>query len=190
MLFRSVTLIQFIGNIFFAYSYIDLASQAFKDWVDLVSPLVSFMGIESTDMVGHKRFLAFFAGGMLPIISLSFLHMLVKFTEEDRKKEQNLVDEEERHLIDDHLIQEAIEKYKIETESQKVDAKDLIAEVSRVRLSEEDLKKLEAALLNPPKPNDNLLNAKETYDQNMEDQPPSLTTEELSEMDEIGRAHV
>ena len=84
--FIIVTLIQFIGNIFFAYSYIDLASQAFKDWVDLVSPLVSFMGIESTDMVGHKRFLAFFAGGMLPIISLSFLHMLVKFEEEEKKK--------------------------------------------------------------------------------------------------------
>jgi hypothetical protein len=30
--------------------------------------------------------LALFAGGMLPIISLSFLHMLVKFEEEEKKK--------------------------------------------------------------------------------------------------------
>jgi hypothetical protein len=36
--------------------------------------------------VGHKRFLSLFAGGMLPIISLSFLHMLVKFEEEEKKK--------------------------------------------------------------------------------------------------------
>jgi hypothetical protein len=43
------------------------------------------MGVESGDIVGHKRFLALFSGGMLPIISLSFLHMLVKFEEEDRK---------------------------------------------------------------------------------------------------------
>jgi hypothetical protein len=44
------------------------------------------MGVESGDFVGHKRFLALFAGGMLPIISLSFLHMLVKFEEEERLK--------------------------------------------------------------------------------------------------------
>jgi hypothetical protein len=84
--FAIVTLIQFIGNVFFAYQFIDIASQSFKDWVDLVSPLVQYLGIESGDFVGHKRFLAFFAGGMLPIISLSFLHMLVKFEEEEKRK--------------------------------------------------------------------------------------------------------
>lgn len=86
--FAIVTLIQFIGNIFFAYQYINVDSQSFKDWIDLVDPLVSFMGVESGDIVGHKRFLALFSGGMLPIISLSFLHMLVKFEEEDRKNKK------------------------------------------------------------------------------------------------------
>ena len=85
--FGIVTLIQFIGNIFFAYQYIDVTSTAFKDWVDLVDPFVSYLGVESGDPVGHKRFLALFSGGMLPIISLSFLHMLVKFEEEDKKKQ-------------------------------------------------------------------------------------------------------
>ena len=82
--FGIVTLVQFIGNIYFAYSYIDISSQSFTSWVELVSPLLEYMGVEPTDMVGHKRFLAFFAGGMLPIISLSFLHMLVKFTQSDK----------------------------------------------------------------------------------------------------------
>ena len=81
-----VTLIQFIGNIFFAYQYIDINSESFKDWVDLVDPIVTYLGVESGDLVGHKRFLSLFAGGMLPIISLSFLHMLVKFEEEEKKK--------------------------------------------------------------------------------------------------------
>ena len=85
--FMIVTLIQFIGNIFFAYQYIDINSQTFKDWVDLVNPVVSFLGVESGDLIGHKRFLALFAGGMLPLISLSFLHMLVKFEEEEKNKE-------------------------------------------------------------------------------------------------------
>ena len=84
--FGIVTLIQFIGNIFFAYQYIDVKSQSFKDWVDLVDPIVTYLGVESGDYVGHKRFLSLFAGGMLPIISLSFLHMLVKFEEEEKKK--------------------------------------------------------------------------------------------------------
>ena len=63
---------------------------SFKDWIDLVDPIVSYLGVESGDPVGHKRFLALFAGGMLPIISLSFLHMLVKFEEEDKKTGNNL----------------------------------------------------------------------------------------------------
>jgi hypothetical protein len=93
--FIIVTLIQFIGNIFFAYQYIDISSESFKDWVDMVDPIVSFMGVESGDFVGHKRFLALFAGGMLPIISLSFLHMLVKFEEEGKKDKTIEIDIEE-----------------------------------------------------------------------------------------------
>jgi hypothetical protein len=83
--FGIVTLIQFIGNIFFAYQYINVSSPEFKDWVDLVDPIVSYLGVESGDPIGHKRFLALFSGGMLPLISLSFLHMLVKFEEEEKK---------------------------------------------------------------------------------------------------------
>jgi hypothetical protein len=83
--FGIVTLIQFIGNIFFAYQYINASSPEFKDWVDLVDPIVSYLEVESGDPIGHKRFLALFSGGMLPLISLSFLHMLVKFEEEEKK---------------------------------------------------------------------------------------------------------
>jgi hypothetical protein len=140
--FSIVTLIQFIGNIFFAYTFIDVDSKMFKDWVDLVSPLVYYLGVEPTDFVGHKRFLALFAGGMLPVISLSFLHMLVKFTEEERK---NRVESEP------------------ENEPIKIEASELVSEVSRVRLSEDDLKKLEEVLFNPPPPNEALMKAAEKY---------------------------
>jgi len=143
--FLIVTIIQFIGNIFFAYSYIDINSQPFKDWVGLVSPLVEFMGVEPTDFVGHKRFLAFFAGGMLPIISLSFLHMLVKFTEEDRLKE----------------VKEEV----------KEDVKDTIdpSEIARIHLSEADLKILEEALLKPQEPNEKLKEAAKRYSEKVKE---------------------
>ena len=43
--FAIVTLIQFIGNVFFAYQYIDIASQSFKDWVEMVDTLVKYLGV-------------------------------------------------------------------------------------------------------------------------------------------------
>lgn len=106
--FGIVTLIQFIGNIFFAYQYIDINGRAFKDWVDLVSPFVSYIGIEPQDFIGHKRFLALFAGGMLPVISLSFLHMLVKFEEENKIKSQGKLNDSEPLPV--HEIEDQIEK--------------------------------------------------------------------------------
>jgi len=142
--FAVVTLIQFIGNVFFAYTYIDINGQSFRDWVDLVAPLTELMGVDPTDLVGNKRFLAFFAGGMLPIISLSFLHMLVKFTEEDRLKENETLPIKE-------------------SESNPEDLKHFVDESVRLHLSEDDLKKLEEVLLNPPKPNEELKKAEEEY---------------------------
>ena len=127
--FGIVTLIQFIGNVFFAYSFIDVAASSFKSWVELVSPLLEMTGVEPTDFIGHKRFLAFFSGGMLPLISLSFLHMLVKFSEEERQ------------------VEVIVDNKKEKEEPTKVDASDLIGEISRVRLSEEDLTLLEERLL-------------------------------------------
>lgn len=129
--FGIVTLIQFIGNIYFAYSFIDIGSKSFKDWVDLVSPLVEFMGVDNTDLIGHKRFLALFAGGMLPIISLSFLHMLVKFTEEDKKKTSKV-----EPIIDVEKISK--EAGLIEAEKEKTE---------KYTPNEEELKKIEDILL-------------------------------------------
>lgn len=151
--FAIVTLIQFIGNIFFAYTYIDIDSKQFKDWVDLVSPLVESMGVDNNDYVGHKRFLALFAGGMLPIISLSFLHMLVKFIEENKIKS---IESD----IDEKIIN-------------KVDAKEIISEVSRLRLSDDDLEILKKHLENPSKPNEALMKAAERYKETIKEEEPT-----------------
>ncbi len=154
--FFIVTLIQFIGNIFFAYQYINIDSKLFKDWVDLVTPLLSLMGVEEGDVVGHKRFLALFSGGILPIISLSFLHMLVKFSENNEITNNDIISLEEEKK---KWQQEFYEKIKLDS----IDSKDVISEVSKVRLSEDDLKKLENILLNPPVPNEDLKSAAYDY---------------------------
>lgn len=146
--FGLVTLVQFIGNIYFAYSYIDVNSPSFTSWVELVSPLIEFIGVEPTDLIGHKRFLAFFAGGMLPLISLSFLHMLVKFTQENKEISPNQPINENIVQSNDDVVEEPIKKEEVPT----IDAKDIVGEVSRIRLSEEDLLKLEKLLNKTPNP--------------------------------------
>jgi len=171
--FLIVTLIQFIGNIYFAYSHISIDGESFKMWVELVSPLLELMGIESTDFIAHKRFLSLFAGGMLPIISLSFLHMLVKFTEEDKLNDKKETTEEKIEVEND-IIQD------------KIDSKDLIAEVSRLRLSEDDLNTLEKFLSKPPPPNDNLVKSAIKYQDIIKDrkivEDDFISDEEVDEM--------
>jgi hypothetical protein len=128
--FGIVTLIQFIGNIFFAYQYIDVTSQSFKDWMDLVDPFVSYLGVESGDPIGHKRFLALFSGGMLPIISLSFLHMLVKFEEDEKKEEIQLP-----------------EKFDVEELSTLIGKQEAELEKEKYTPTNEELEKLEIELI-------------------------------------------
>lgn len=98
--FGIVTLIQLVGNVFYSYTYIDENSKMFKDWVELSNVFFQYI-IEEGDIVGHKRILALFSGGLLPIISLSFLHLLVKLQENDtNKNEINVKDFTDEELED------------------------------------------------------------------------------------------
>ncbi len=148
--FGIVTFIQFLGNIFFAYQYIDVDSQTFKDWVEMVDPIVSYIGVEEGDPVSHKRFLALFAGGMLPLISLSFLHMLVKFEEKDKKVKVSEtevdvdIDEisKEAGKIEAEIVNEMVTE-KINPTPQEIEAlENVLEEINRNKfstLSEEEV---------------------------------------------------
>jgi hypothetical protein len=79
--FGIVTLIQFIGNIYFSYVEIDVTSQGFKDWMDLIAPITDAMGSSAEDIVAQRRFLAILEGGLLPLISLTCLHFFIGYGE-------------------------------------------------------------------------------------------------------------
>jgi hypothetical protein len=79
LVFIIVTLIQFIGNIFFCYNEIDAASKEFKSWVELTGPIFEGLGSDITDVVAQKRWLALLEGGLLPIVSLASLHFFIKY---------------------------------------------------------------------------------------------------------------
>jgi hypothetical protein len=82
--FFIVTLIQMLGNIFFSFTFIDETSQSFQDWISMIGGLFENMGVDKTDLNTHKTILSFLTGGLLPIISLTFAHMLVKFSENEK----------------------------------------------------------------------------------------------------------
>lgn len=184
--FIIVTIIQFIGNIFFSYQYIDINSKIFKDWVDLVSPLISSLGVEEGDMIGHRRFLALFSGGLLPLISLSFLHMLVKFSEDARLNKHNVINDDDiKSQVDEKIIEDEIKKRVESGEVPNiVTASDIIGEVSKVRLSEEELKSLEALLLAPQKIEEEKTLVEENKDAQVEESYDSSIVEGGDNIDE------
>ncbi len=81
LVFIIVTLIQFIGNIFFCYKEIDMNSNDFKSWVELTGPIFEGLGSDINDGISQKRWLALLEGGLLPIISLSSLHFFIKYND-------------------------------------------------------------------------------------------------------------
>ena len=99
--FIIVTFIQMLGNIFFSFTYIDETSQTFQDWISMVGGLFENMGIETTDLNSHKTVLAFLTGGLLPVISLTFAHMLVKFTEKNKEVVETIPVREEIKIVFD-----------------------------------------------------------------------------------------
>jgi len=131
--FGIVTLIQLVGNVFYSYQYIDESSKQFKDWVELSNVFFQYI-IDEDDIVGHKRILAVFSGGLLPVISLSFLHMLVKLRDKDKLQD----DINSPALNDDEL--EALSK-----EAGKIEAKEVQEKYSP---TEDELKLLETYLDN------------------------------------------
>lgn len=145
--FGVVTFIQFIGNIFFSYSYIDINSPTFKMWVELVSPLTELINTESVDLISHKRILSLLSGGLLPLISLSFLHMLVSFSENEKLEKSNLIMEEKN---DDDIIENNVKPLELSDDELKriyefISNKELNkVEVKNIEEIKEEIKPIES----------------------------------------------
>ena len=86
LVFIIVTLIQFIGNIFFSYNEINANSSEFTSWVELTGPIFESLGSDVNDVIAQKRWLALLEGGLLPIISLASLHFFIKYGGIDDEK--------------------------------------------------------------------------------------------------------
>jgi len=154
--FIIVTFIQMLGNVFFSFTYIDETSQTFQDWISMVGGLFENMGIEITDLNSHKTVLAFLTGGLLPVISLTFAHMLVKFTEKNKEVEVETIPvrEEIKIVFDETKKTEEPKKWE-PSEEQLSQLEEILKNNYPVKSenehkpyqpSEEDLRKIEEVL--------------------------------------------
>jgi hypothetical protein len=117
-MFGLVTLIQFIGNIFYSYKEIDPNSESFKMWVELTGPIWDMFS-DSSDILSMKRWLAILEGGLLPIISLTSLHFFVKYEKkEDDSPKMETEGEPEKRIFNievEDIPDEDVESYVKET---------------------------------------------------------------------------
>jgi len=111
IVFLIVTLIQFIGNVFFCYAEIDILSIGFKTWVELTAPVFESIGSDMSDIVAQRRWLAALQGGLLPLISLTCLHFFIQYDEDDEidNKESEDDDPDKEVELTEEMVKEMID---------------------------------------------------------------------------------
>jgi hypothetical protein len=145
--FGIVTIIQFVGNFFYSYSFIDPTSVEFMNWVDMISGIFEPMGVEPDNYVAHRRILAFLTGGMIPFISLTFAHMLIVYSSRtsigsamenpvDEVPTQDISNEESQILSEEELIEISRQVGKQEAEETP----------EKINPTEEDLQQIQTLL--------------------------------------------
>ena len=185
--FIIVTLIQFVGNLYFSFTYIDETSDAFKEWMNMVGGMLEPMGIDPSDVISHKRVLAFFSGGLLPLISLTFAHMLVVFTDNLKENVESQKLEEPKTILTERVItEEDIEKLsreagKIEYENSLKENEGNFGDLNKIEeylLSLQPIQKEENTVINEPNQIEVTPEVEEEIIVNPE--PEEVITEELT----------
>ena len=145
--FGIVTFIQFVGNFFYSYSYINVNSQDFKDWVDMISGLLEPIGVDPTDAVSHRRILAFITGGLIPFISLTFAHMLIVYSSKIQTNEDNVepVNDTVNDTVNDIVILTEEQVVELSKKAGMMEAEQID---EKINPTPEDLVRLEEALKN------------------------------------------
>ena len=109
LVFIIVTLIQFIGNIYFSYTEINVDSKQFKDWAELTLPLFDSFS-DASDITAQRRLLALLEGGLLPLISLTCLHFFIKYGDRDIETISSEPLPSEPVQIDDAIVNDIEDK--------------------------------------------------------------------------------
>jgi hypothetical protein len=100
-LFITLTLVQAMGNTFYAYSHLN----NFNQWIEL-------FGLVDEDLIYQKRILSIISGAILPLVSLGFIKSLVDYIKPDEDEKIEIEEHMEEPLIyddkDSDVVQERI----------------------------------------------------------------------------------
>jgi hypothetical protein len=133
LLFILVTFIQIVGNVFFTYQDIDITSQKYLSWIELIQPW-----FEDWSVIDHRRLLALVQGGTLPFMSLIALHFYIKFNE-NLSSEEKLSSTEPDPSPDEDLFED-LERASLE-DLEKFEKEEAGEEIVEEKTSSEEEKK-------------------------------------------------
>jgi hypothetical protein len=117
----------------------------------MISGLLEPIGVDPTDVVAHRRILAFITGGLIPFISLTFAHMLIVYSSKIQTNEDNV-----EPVIDtvSDTISDTVSEPVVLTEEEVVEISKKAGQVEAEQVEEkinptpEELVRLEEALKN------------------------------------------
>lgn len=156
-IFLILTAFQMMGNTYYAY---DLITQRMAGDPNLIKNWTELFGLMEEDQILVKRIIAILSGAILPIVSLSFLDLLVDYIRktfgiEENKNVQseeliekkteiiNLPEEETKEEIEEKIEEKIVTEYDI-TEENNLDQKldDIISDGKIETHEEENFQKI------------------------------------------------
>jgi CCR4-NOT transcriptional regulation complex NOT5 subunit len=109
----------------------------------MISGLLEPIGVDPTDVVAHRRILAFITGGLIPFISLTFAHMLIVYSSKIQTNEDNV--EPVSDTVSEPVVLTEEEVVEISKKAGQVEAEQV---EEKINPTPEELVRLEEALKN------------------------------------------
>lgn len=144
-LFITITLMQMMGNMYFAYTHLT----DYKSWSEL-------FGLIEEEEIFQKRILSLVSGAILPLVALGFIKSLVDYIRPS-KLEVIKAQHEEAEAIQTEIAKEIIEDYvpneeatpeevaeieEVKQEVQAIEDDETLSEKEKVRKTEEKIAKV------------------------------------------------
>jgi CCR4-NOT transcriptional regulation complex NOT5 subunit len=113
----------------------------------MISGLLEPIGVDPTDVVAHRRILAFITGGLIPFISLTFAHMLIVYSSKIQTNEDNVepVNDTVSDTVSDTVILTEEQVVELSKKAGMMEAEQID---EKINPTPEDLVRLEEALKN------------------------------------------
>lgn len=123
-IFVLLTIFQMMGNTYYAY---DMITNRMKTNPDLIKNWAELFGLADDESITIKRIIAIFSGAILPIVSLSFLDLLIDYIrktfgiEKDSKPEIQVLEKQELHQTEEKIEEPAMDEKKTEVQNEVIE---------------------------------------------------------------------